>query len=207
MASTFNPGDHLQVHRKLGYNHHGIYISDDRIIQFGGGIFDKPHAAIEAVPLKQFDPYGTAEVVRHDRIMWPGGWLPPADPPHKVIARAEFLLANFPDLPYNLIGNNCEHIANCCASGGWTESHQVRGYFGLRVITSAGIMWFLAARSRSNRPLTKRATIAIGLYVLSGFAGIAIYNHHIRRFWQQVRDEWEVHEKLLAQDEPPSEDR
>jgi len=52
MPSTFTPGDHLQVRRKLGYNHHGIYINDDRVIQFGGGIFDKPHAAIEAVPLK-----------------------------------------------------------------------------------------------------------------------------------------------------------
>jgi hypothetical protein len=102
------------------------------------------------------------------------------------------------------IGHQKQHNGNVHEIAG---TPQVRGYFGLRVITSAGIMWFLAARSRSNRPLTKRATIAIGLYVLSGFAGIAIYNHHIRRFWQQVRDEWEVHEKLLAQDEPPSEDR
>jgi Lecithin retinol acyltransferase len=207
MNNTFKPGEHLQVRRKLGYNHHGIYISDDRVIQFGSGIFDKPHAAIEAVPLKQFDPGGTAEVVQHGRTRWIDGWLPPADPPHKVIARAEFLLANFPDLSYNLIGNNCEHIANCCASGGWTESHQVRAYFGIRVISSAGIMWYLASLSRNNRPLPERAAIAIVLYVLSGIAGIVIYNHNIRRFWQVVRARWEAHEQFLAQDEPPSEDR
>ena len=37
------------------YNHHGIYIGDDRVIQFGGGIWDKPHAKIEAVSLKDFE--------------------------------------------------------------------------------------------------------------------------------------------------------
>jgi hypothetical protein len=30
MKSSFEPGGHLQVRRTFGYNHHGIYISDDR---------------------------------------------------------------------------------------------------------------------------------------------------------------------------------
>lgn len=131
---------------------------------------------------------------------------PARRPPHKIIARAEFLLANYPDLPYNLIGNNYEHIANCFASSGWTESHQVRGYFGTRVIIDAGIAWSLAARTRSDRPLPKRAATAIGPYVLSGITGIVNYNLNIRLLWQQVGDQWKAHEKLPAQDPPPGED-
>ena len=38
MAGRFRSGDHLKVRRPRGYDHHGIYISDDRVIQFGSGI-------------------------------------------------------------------------------------------------------------------------------------------------------------------------
>jgi hypothetical protein len=46
MSSRFQPGDHLQVRRRGLYHHHGIYISDDRVIQFGSGItlLDKSRA-------------------------------------------------------------------------------------------------------------------------------------------------------------------
>ena len=49
--------------------------------------------------------------------------------------RAEFLLRLQPKLRYNLIGYNCEHIANMCVSGGWTESYQIRRIFGVRAYT------------------------------------------------------------------------
>jgi lecithin:retinol acyltransferase len=68
MSSRFEPGDHLQVRRRFLYNHHGIDVTDDRVIQFGGGIFDKPHATIEAVSLADFEKDGTAEVVQ---LSWP----------------------------------------------------------------------------------------------------------------------------------------
>ena len=38
MAGRFRSGEHLKVRRPRGYDHHGIYISDDRGIQFGRGI-------------------------------------------------------------------------------------------------------------------------------------------------------------------------
>jgi Lecithin retinol acyltransferase len=43
MSGKFQSGDHLHVFRRVaglpaGYYHHGIYISNDRVIQFGGGV-------------------------------------------------------------------------------------------------------------------------------------------------------------------------
>lgn len=37
----FKPGDHLAVSRWL-YQHHGVYVGDERVVQFGGRILDKP---------------------------------------------------------------------------------------------------------------------------------------------------------------------
>lgn len=81
-------GDHLCVRRRWGYDHHGIYISDSRGIQFGGDICDKVHANIEAVSLETFKDGGAVEVVAHGGkqrwfrwFPWFGAWLPPADPP------------------------------------------------------------------------------------------------------------------------------
>jgi hypothetical protein len=121
MAGRFQPGDHLQVCR-TGYYHHGIYVSDDRVIQFGSGVtlLNKRGTAIDAVTLRDFEQRGTAGVVRHGYESWlGGGYHPAADEPWKIVARAEFLLKLQPRLPYNLIGHNCEIIANICASGSW----------------------------------------------------------------------------------------
>src|SRR5947207_9494010 len=95
-SDRFQPGSHIRVRRPSGYRHHGIYISDDRVIQFGGRISDKPGATIVAVSLAQFEEGGVAEYVqhgRHDRFRL---WLPHAQPGQKVIERAEWLLANHP---------------------------------------------------------------------------------------------------------------
>jgi cell wall-associated NlpC family hydrolase len=63
----YRPGDHLIVRRPRGYDHHGIYISDDRVIQFGSGITltDKSRTAVSAVTLAEFAQGGTATVARH----------------------------------------------------------------------------------------------------------------------------------------------
>ena len=42
------------------------------------------------------------------------GYLPAADEPWKIAARAEFLLEFQPRLRHNLIGHDCEHIAGMC---------------------------------------------------------------------------------------------
>ncbi|MGO9955434.1 MAG: lecithin retinol acyltransferase family protein [Solirubrobacteraceae bacterium] len=58
----FSLGDHLRVWRGYFW-HHGIYIGDDRMVQFGGGIFDKRHAGVEEVGLADFLQGGRVEVV------------------------------------------------------------------------------------------------------------------------------------------------
>jgi hypothetical protein len=63
MEGRFKPGDHLQVRQWLGvfpYYHHGIYVRDDRVIQFGPGIAGKAHAKVEAVKLSDFERHGPA---------------------------------------------------------------------------------------------------------------------------------------------------
>jgi Lecithin retinol acyltransferase len=195
MEDRFKPGDHLQVRRQLPYSHHGIYVSDDRVIQFGGGIFDKPRAKIEAVSLEQFERGGAAEVVEHGRRRRITGYLFEADEPWKAVARAEFLLKLQPKLPYNLIGHNCEHIANMCASGGYTESHQTRGFIGIH----ACLTWaaYLAYAKRFH---SKQARNGLLIWALIGTGVTMTYHHQIKLFWKEIRAEWRAHERTLAED-------
>ena len=52
MNGRFEPGTHLQVQRPRLYYHHGIYVSDDRVIQFGSGVslVNKRGVGISASP-------------------------------------------------------------------------------------------------------------------------------------------------------------
>jgi hypothetical protein len=195
MHGRFQPGDHLQVRRPSLYYHHGIYISDDRVIQFGSGVrlMTKRGVGINAVPLKDFEQGGTATVVRHGFDSWFTGWHPPADEPWKVIERAEFLLRLQPRLPYNLIGHNCEIIANMCVSGGWTESYQARRYFTVRIVTDAALQLWIASRRRAKLPIPKWV---LPVVVAGGLASIGVkftYDDQIRRFWKEIRDDWQAH--------------
>jgi hypothetical protein len=119
MNDRFQPGDHLHLRRRPGHCHHGIYVSDDRVIQLGSGVMlrNKGGTAINAVSLSDFENGVTAKVVRHGYEGWFTGDHPAADEPWKVIERAELLLKLQPKLKYNLIGHNCEIIATICASG------------------------------------------------------------------------------------------
>jgi hypothetical protein len=200
MNDRLRPGDHLQVRRPLLYNHHGIYISDDRVIQFGGGIADKAHATIDAVSLEKFERDGTAEVVSHGRSNLFTGYHPPADEPWKIVERAEFLLKLQPRLSYNLIGHNCEHIANMCISYCWIESYQVRRFFGVRALGSAAFLFWLADRSRANLPLPKWVLPVVAASSLVTFGTIGTYNHQIKRFWDEIGPEWRAHERALSED-------
>ena len=201
MIGRFQPGDHLRVQRPQFYYHHGIYVSDDRVIQLGRGIFDKPQATIEAVSLKDFEAGGAADVVRHGYTTWYMVWHPPADEDRwKIVERAEFLLKLQPKLKYNLIGHNCEVIANMCAVPGWTESYQTRLFFLGRAIMSVGLMAFISMRSRRKLPL---AGWVYPLAILGAAASVGVkftYDDQIRRFWNEIRDDWRAHERMLAED-------
>jgi hypothetical protein len=171
MSERFKRGDHLQVRQWFGlfpYYHHGIYVNDDRIIQFGPGITGD--SRIEAVSLRDFESSGPAGVVRHGRIVGMSGYLFEADEPGKIIARAEFLLKFQPKLKYDLIGHNCEHIANMCAAGAYTESHQVRTMFGVHAYITAALWLWFARKGRMPQP----AAAVLLLWLLGGNIAIAV---------------------------------
>jgi hypothetical protein len=202
MNGRFSPGAHLRVRRPRGYNHHGIYISDDRVIQFGSGITltDKSRTGIDAVPLHDFENGGTAKVVRHGTPRWITGYDPPADEAWKIVERAEFLLKLQPRLPYHLIGHNCEHIANMCVAGTWIESYQVRTFFGARALGSFAFLIWQGSRSRANLPVPQWVRWAVAVWAISGLVSVFAYNRQIKKFWEEIGVDWQKHERTLAKD-------
>ena len=203
MDGRFRPGDHLRVRRPRGYNHHGIYVSDDRVIQFGSGITltGKSRTGIDAVPLKDFENGGTAKVVRHGTPRWTtGGYDPPADEAWKIVERAEFLLRLQPRLPYHLIGHNCEHIANMCVAATWIESYQVRAVFGARALGSFGFLVWQGSRSRANLPVPQWVKWAAAAWAIFGLGSVFAYNRQIKKFWEEIGVAWQKHEQTLTKD-------
>jgi hypothetical protein len=100
----------------------------------------------------------------------------------------------------NLIGHNCEIIANMCASGSWTESYQVRRGFGVRAYTSAATMLYIAwfGRRKLLLPGWLYAWVIVGSAV--SIAARATYNRGIKKLWDEVRDDWLAHERMLEED-------
>jgi hypothetical protein len=186
----FCHGDHIEVRRPPCYYHHGIYVSAERVIQFGGSVLDKPGATIEAVSLEEFQRGGSPRIVVHDGRLETTGRHPLSDPPDRVVERAEWLLANHPAGRYDLIGNNCEHMANFCVNE-YTESPQVRRFFLTKAGVGALFLWWYSAAARSRRLPTAPIVVAnlVGLLVTVS------YNVHIARFWKDVGSKWRVHDR------------
>jgi hypothetical protein len=200
----FELGDHLRVRRPSLYFHHGIYFGNNEVLQFGGRIWDKPRATIGIAPLAEFANGGTVHVVQHGRRNWFGVTLPDAEPAEKVLQRSAWLLANHPPGRYNLIGYNCEHAANWCSTGWYSESHQVRGLFLARAGCGSLALLYVAYRSRRDS-LSARLFIAIGILQLIGLLGVSMYNFHIWRFWKDIGDRWRTHERIQRTQTPAAE--
>ena len=161
----------------------------------------KSRTSVNAVSLEEFERGGAAQRVRHGyESLFGTGYHPPADEPWKVIDRAEFMLKLQPKLPYNLIGHNCEHVANICVSQYWDESYQTRRWFGRKAAADAVLLWWMADRSRASRPLPRWGTLTIVGWVVLGSAAIWTYNHQIKRFWQEIGPQWRHHEHALGRD-------
>jgi len=207
MPGRFQPGNHLHVFRQVaglpaGYYHHGIYISTDRVIQFGGGVplLHKDSTGVGAVTLAAFENGGTATVVRHGYESRVTGWHPPADEPWKIIERAEFLLKLQPKLPYNLIGHNCEHMATLCAVNRWAESYQVRRGFAVKALISAATLMTISVLNRRNVPVPGwLQAFAVGS-TIAGLAARSSYNRGIKKLWDEIRDDWFAFERMLEDD-------
>ena len=129
VTGVFTPGTHLRVHRRVKqvgppYWHHGIYVSDSEIIEFGGS---KPMVRVRTRSLAEFRSGDSVEVVKHP-VIWRGQTYSPPLPPDQVIDRSQWLLHNQPP-SYQLGYRNCETVANWCATGDF-ESFQVKGFLG-----------------------------------------------------------------------------
>jgi len=90
------------------YHHYGIFVSEDRVIQFG--LPDDPQRPSEqvkvlATDIDTFLQGGELEVAKSDRHM---------RKPKQIVAAAE---ARIGEGGYDILHNNCEHFVNECAFG------------------------------------------------------------------------------------------
>ena len=74
--------------------------------------------------------------------------LPDALPRDEIVARAEWLIGKCPKDRYNLVGSNCEHVANWCVTGGYFESLQARRLFMFHAYVSLALTacWRLSGK-------------------------------------------------------------
>ena len=117
-------GDQIRVNRGL-YFHHGIYVSDDEVIQYAspkGSEISAKTALIIKTSLDTFLNGGEVEVRKYD-----------SEELKKVRSKDEIVKFARTKLgsglgEYDLINNNCEHFSNYCAFG-IKESNQVEDIF------------------------------------------------------------------------------
>jgi hypothetical protein len=181
-----NPGAHVKVRRSFIYWHHGIYIADDRVIQFGGRILDKRHATVEAVTLLDFARSAEVKVVDHSPGRHLFGPVGPPGVPDEIVHRAEWLLNNHPTGRYNLIGWNCETAATFCVNG-FRESSQVRRTFAA--------LWLLALPFQVAIMTKKNPSKWLLVPIWSIFAlllpSLWAYKYFGNRIWLDLEDQWE----------------
>ena len=102
-------GDILRVHRKSGYYHYGIAVSNDRVVHFTAGDEDlsknKKDMKIIESSLDRFLLGGTLQIESPYRASYD---------PEIVVERAKSYVDSprFNGKYYNFITNNCEHFAN-----------------------------------------------------------------------------------------------
>jgi Lecithin retinol acyltransferase len=168
----FSYGDHLTA-RRPGFAHHGIYVSDDRVIDFGGYDLRARHRhGVRAVTLQQFARGRKVGVARH---------LPSPLPPGRIVDEAERLAQIGFEGKFTLFGSNCEHFANWCVTGNYFESRQAKKFF--RTQAALLTIMMLTARS-SGRDKWWRITCS-SLITVSAIAGYQ-RRRAPGKFWQGV---------------------
>lgn len=186
-TEPFRAGDHLTVSRRL-YHHHGVYVGDERVVQFGGRILDKPRARIEEVPLAQFERGGAARVVDHTRERFLRMWgMTETLPPERIVARARCLVETQPRGVYNLFGRNCETVALWCATG-VGESMQRQRFQVVDAtigVTAALYTSWLFGHRRDK--LTARRIMMIWAWTILQTIPLGLYYLHNYRFYRDIR--------------------
>jgi hypothetical protein len=129
-------GAHMVTPRR-GYTHHGIYVGEGRVVQYGGLSRGLRRGSVEEVPLSRF-AQGRPVWVRLTESHW--------FDQHEVVRRARLRLG---EDRYSVLTNNCEHFCEWCVRGehrSYQVDEGIRGYRGilLRLIE-------LLARTRPPR--------------------------------------------------------
>ncbi|HET6916365.1 MAG TPA: lecithin retinol acyltransferase family protein [Acidimicrobiales bacterium] len=200
----FEAGDHIKVRRGL-YTHHGIFVTETRVIDFSGGrnILEKPKALVQARTLREFEGrHGRAETVEHPGrflaglAFWPGpDW---EYPPDEVVRRAEALCQVAATKgAYRLSGSNCEHIANWCKCGAH-ESKQVRYVHAVQVLIGLTLLTALGRGPSRWRP----ALTVVFLVSSAVTIGMQYEARTTPRRWRPIIKEAEA--LLRGYDRPPS---
>ena len=104
-------GDHIRVKSNQLY-HHGIYIGNDEVIQFGGpfDMFTKPKdIVVEKVSIEEFLKGGFLEVKVFDRKE--------RKQKRNVDDIVNTALSMLGEGGYDILYNNCEHFVNYCILG------------------------------------------------------------------------------------------
>lgn len=181
---VYSLGDHLRVRRRC-YWHHGIYVGADRVVQFGGFLFDKPHSGIEEVSLQDFHRCDRVEVVPKQQ-KWLGLWeLPPALPPEEIVRRARWLAERRFEGTYNLLGRNCETAALWCVCN-MGESLQ-RQRFQAANAYLGGVVYLIYAYLNGRGRVPGWATRAILAFMAVRAALLIMYYRHNACFYRDVR--------------------
>lgn len=182
---ALNRGDHVRVLR-LGYWHHGIYVADNRVIQFGGSIWHKRDAEIEAVSLEEFANSGSVRSVPHQLALAENSQWDAAAHADQTVDRAERMLLFHPEGKYNLFGRNCESIATFCATGR-SDTPQVRGHLGVGVAILAVLAadyWGHERRSTWHEAFMTLLALTVGLGTAEHYIEAKRFQEELNNFFQ-----------------------
>jgi Lecithin retinol acyltransferase len=113
-------GSHV-ITPRLGYNHHGIYVGDGKVVQYGGLVRGLRTGPVEEVPLMKFTRgaplWERLETSLHfDR--------------NEIVRRARSRIG---EDRYQLLSNNCEHFCEWCLHGK-ARSYQIEGWWLTKLV-------------------------------------------------------------------------
>jgi Lecithin retinol acyltransferase len=114
-------GAHMVTPRR-GYTHHGIYVGEGKVIQYGGLSWGLRRGPVEEVSLAQFSQ-GRPVWVRVVGAHWFDR--------HEVVRRARLRLG---EDRYSVLTNNCEHFCEWCVRGqhrSYQVDDRMAGYKGV----------------------------------------------------------------------------
>lgn len=188
--TAFEVGSHLRVRRPDGSTFHGIYVSDASVIELGGEQQGKWTATMREVPLGAFERGGMTQVVAHSRKprreqpSWArsGEW---------IIGRARSLIANYTPGRYDRIGNDCEDLANWCATGVVTKGVRVlQGCIALALVVDlVDLIVLVVVYPDRPRPALVSAWIFLSVaLMLIALAGAFWYILCPFRRWRDIAD-------------------